>query len=59
MNISSNNQQEVKYSHEHLTFEMSKLMAEKSERQQRIRDLEEYVKVLERREAESDAELER
>lgn len=57
--FSSNNYQEVKYSHEHLTFELSKLMGEKSERQQRTRDLEEYIKALERREGESNVELER
>lgn len=55
----SNNYQEVKYSHEHLTFELSKLAGEKSERQERIRELEEYIQALERREVESNAELER
>lgn len=59
MNKWSNNSQEVRYSHEHLTFELSKLMGEKSERQQQIRELEEYIKALERREIESNAELER
>lgn len=49
----------MKYSHEHLTFELSKLMGEKRESQQRIRDLEEYIKALERREVEGNAELER
>ncbi|XP_075880685.1 calcium-binding and coiled-coil domain-containing protein 1-like isoform X2 [Nelusetta ayraudi] len=50
---------EVKYSHEHLTFELSKLMGEKRESQQRIRELEEYIKALEKREVEGNAELER
>lgn len=34
-------------------------MGEKCESQQRIRDLEEYIKGLERREVEGNAELER
>lgn len=49
----------MKYSHEHLTFELSKLMEEKAEGQRRIRDLEEYVETLERREVDGKEELER
>ncbi|XP_054472518.1 calcium-binding and coiled-coil domain-containing protein 1-like [Anoplopoma fimbria] len=36
----------VKYSQDNLTYELSKLMDEKAESQQRIKDLEEDIKVL-------------
>lgn len=49
----------MKYSHEHLTHELNKLMGEKAESQQRIRDLEECVKALESREEEGNTEMER
>ncbi|XP_045931260.1 calcium-binding and coiled-coil domain-containing protein 1-like [Micropterus dolomieu] len=49
----------VKYSQENLTSELSKLMAEKAESQQRIKDLEEDIKVLNDREKEGNMELER
>ncbi|XP_070758910.1 calcium-binding and coiled-coil domain-containing protein 1b [Enoplosus armatus] len=50
---------DVKYSQENLTFELSKLMAEKAESQQRIKDLEEDVKILNDREKDANMELER
>ncbi|XP_062419973.1 calcium-binding and coiled-coil domain-containing protein 1-like isoform X2 [Pungitius pungitius] len=49
----------VKYSQENLTFELSKLMAEKAESQQRVRDLEENIKVLNDRKREEHSDLER
>lgn len=49
----------MKYSHENLTSELSKLMATRAESQQRIKDLEEYVKALNDREKEGNMELER
>lgn len=49
----------MKYSQENLTSELSKLMAEKAESQQRIKDLEEDIKVLNDREKEGNMELER
>ncbi|XP_044078791.1 calcium-binding and coiled-coil domain-containing protein 1-like isoform X2 [Siniperca chuatsi] len=49
----------VKYSQENLTSELSKLMAEKAESQQRIKELEEDIKVLNDREKEENMELER
>ncbi|XP_040889904.1 calcium-binding and coiled-coil domain-containing protein 1-like [Toxotes jaculatrix] len=50
---------DVKYSQESLTSELSKLMADKAESQQQIRDLEDDVKVLTDREKEGNTELER
>ncbi|XP_034545050.1 calcium-binding and coiled-coil domain-containing protein 1b [Notolabrus celidotus] len=50
---------DVKYSQENLTYELSKLMAEKAESQQRVRDLEEDMKVLTDHEKEGNMELER
>lgn len=49
----------MKYSQENLTSELSKLMAEKAEGQQRIEELEEDIKVLNDREKEGNMELER
>lgn len=49
----------MKYSQENLTFELSKLMADKAESQQRIKDLEDDIKVLTDREKEGNMELER
>ncbi|XP_031177561.1 calcium-binding and coiled-coil domain-containing protein 1-like isoform X2 [Sander lucioperca] len=49
----------VKYSQENLTSELSKLMAENAESQQRIKDLEEEIKGLNDREKEENGELER
>ncbi|KAL6111590.1 uncharacterized protein ACO6RY_08536 [Pungitius sinensis] len=49
----------VKYSQENLTFELSKLMAEKAESQQRVRDLEENIKVLNDSKREEHSDLER
>ncbi|GAA6215695.1 calcium-binding and coiled-coil domain-containing protein 1-like [Lates japonicus] len=50
---------DVKYSQENLTFELSKLMADKAESQQQIKDLEDDIKVLTDREKEGNMELER
>ncbi|KAG7218457.1 hypothetical protein INR49_020364 [Caranx melampygus] len=50
---------DVKYSQESLTCELSKLMAEKVQSEQRIKDLEDDVKVLTDRETEGNTELER
>ncbi|KAM9361864.1 calcium-binding and coiled-coil domain-containing protein 1-like [Symphorus nematophorus] len=50
---------DVKYSQESLTYELSKLMAEKAESQQRIKELEEDIKVLNDREKEGNSEMER
>lgn len=49
----------MKYSQENLTSELTKLMDEKAESQQRIKDLEEDIKVLNDREKEGNMELER
>ncbi|KAK9529161.1 hypothetical protein VZT92_013274 [Zoarces viviparus] len=49
----------VKYSQEHLTLELSKLMAEKDESQQRIKDLEEDIEVLKDTKKEENGDLER
>lgn len=49
----------MKYSHESLTSELNKLMATRAESQQRIKDLEEYIKALNDREKEGNMELER
>lgn len=49
----------MKYSQENLTSELSKLMAENAESQQRIKDLEEEIKGLNDREKEENGELER
>lgn len=50
---------DVTYSQENLTSELSKLLAEKAESQQKIKDLEDDIKVLTDREKEGNAELER
>ncbi|XP_041672660.1 calcium-binding and coiled-coil domain-containing protein 1b isoform X1 [Cheilinus undulatus] len=50
---------DVKYSQENLTYELSKLMAEKADSQQQVRDLQEDMKVLTEREKEAHMELER
>ena len=49
----------MKYSQENLTSELSKLMAENAESQQRIKDLEEDIKILTDREKEENGDLER
>lgn len=49
----------MKYSQESLTAELGKLMAEKEERQQRIQDLEEEIKILNDRDKGGNMELER
>ncbi|XP_040060082.2 calcium-binding and coiled-coil domain-containing protein 1 isoform X1 [Gasterosteus aculeatus] len=49
----------VKYSQENLTYELSRLMAEKAESQERVRDLEETIKVLNDRKKEENSDLER
>ncbi|XP_029287060.1 calcium-binding and coiled-coil domain-containing protein 1-like isoform X1 [Cottoperca gobio] len=49
----------VKYSQEYLTFELSKLRAENDESQQRIKDLEDDIKVLNGREKEENGDMER
>ncbi|KAL7407589.1 hypothetical protein ABVT39_010589 [Epinephelus coioides] len=49
----------VKYSQENLTSELSKLMAEKAECQQRNKELEEDLKALKEREKEENGDLER
>ncbi|XP_034085341.1 calcium-binding and coiled-coil domain-containing protein 1b [Gymnodraco acuticeps] len=53
------NHKNVKYSQENLTSELSKLMVEKDESEQRIQELEEDIKVLNDRETEENSELER
>ncbi|KAI4826421.1 hypothetical protein KUCAC02_029869 [Chaenocephalus aceratus] len=53
------NHKNVKYSQENLTSELSKLMVEKDESEQRIQELEEDIKVLNDREKEENSELER
>ncbi|KAM7006962.1 calcium-binding and coiled-coil domain-containing protein 1-like [Tautogolabrus adspersus] len=50
---------DVKYSQENLTYVLSKLMAEKAESEQRVRDQEEDMKVLTDRDKEGYMELER
>uniref|UniRef100_UPI0037E728A5 calcium-binding and coiled-coil domain-containing protein 1-like n=1 Tax=Semicossyphus pulcher TaxID=241346 RepID=UPI0037E728A5 len=50
---------DVKYSQENLTYELSKLLTEKAESQQRVNDLEEDMKVLSDQEKEGNMELER
>ncbi|XP_023279166.1 calcium-binding and coiled-coil domain-containing protein 1-like isoform X1 [Seriola lalandi dorsalis] len=50
---------DVKYSQENLTSELSKLMADKAQSEQRIKDLEDDVTVLTDREKEGNMELER
>ncbi|CAJ1051146.1 calcium-binding and coiled-coil domain-containing protein 1b [Xyrichtys novacula] len=50
---------DVRYSQENLTYELSKLMAEKAESEQRVRDLEEDMKVLTSQEKAENTELER
>ncbi|XP_068576260.1 calcium-binding and coiled-coil domain-containing protein 1b [Cebidichthys violaceus] len=49
----------VKYSQEHLTLELSKLVAEKDENQQRIKDLEGDIVVLNDTKKEENGDLER
>lgn len=49
----------MKYSHENLTSELSKLIAENAQSQQRIRELEECIKALNDREKEGNMEVER
>lgn len=51
--------QDVKYSHENLTSELTKLMAERAESQQRIKDLEEENKALKEMERDGNMEAER
>ncbi|XP_063766624.1 calcium-binding and coiled-coil domain-containing protein 1b isoform X2 [Eleginops maclovinus] len=53
------NHMNVKYSQENLTSELSKLMTEKDESEQRIKELEEDIKILSDREKEEKSELER
>ncbi|XP_041834244.1 calcium-binding and coiled-coil domain-containing protein 1-like isoform X2 [Melanotaenia boesemani] len=50
---------DVKYNQENLTSELSKLVAEKTENQEQIKDLEDDIKVLTDREKEANNELER
>ncbi|XP_029991111.1 calcium-binding and coiled-coil domain-containing protein 1-like [Sphaeramia orbicularis] len=50
---------DVKYSEESLTCELTKILAEKTESHQQIKDLEEDIKVLTEREKERNMELER
>ncbi|KAM3621171.1 uncharacterized protein V6R79_007252 [Siganus canaliculatus] len=50
---------DVKYSQENLTCELSKLMTEKTESQQRIKDLEEDIRILNNRDRDGNMELER
>ncbi|XP_062255731.1 calcium-binding and coiled-coil domain-containing protein 1b isoform X5 [Platichthys flesus] len=50
---------DARYSQENLTSELSKLVTDKSETEQRIRDLEEEVKALTERENEANMETER
>ncbi|XP_034388694.1 calcium-binding and coiled-coil domain-containing protein 1b [Cyclopterus lumpus] len=47
------------YSQEHLTYELSNLMAEKAESQHRIKDLEEDINILNDRKKEENSDLER
>lgn len=49
----------MKNSQENLTSELSNLLTEKAESQQRIQDLEENIKVRNDREKEGNMELER
>ncbi|XP_068451186.1 calcium-binding and coiled-coil domain-containing protein 1b isoform X2 [Clinocottus analis] len=49
----------VEYSQEHLTYELSILMAEKAESQQLIKDLEEDIQILKEGKKEENGELER
>lgn len=49
----------MKYTQENLSSELSKLMEEKAESEQRVKDLEEDIKVLNDREKEGNMELER
>lgn len=49
----------MKYSQVSLTSELSKLMAEKDESQQKIKDLEDDIKILTDRGKEENSELER
>ncbi|XP_059185792.1 calcium-binding and coiled-coil domain-containing protein 1-like [Centropristis striata] len=49
----------VKYSQENLTSELNNIMAEKADNEQRIKDLEEDIKLLNEREKEENGELER
>eukprot|EP00066_Takifugu_rubripes_P022792 XP_011612058.1 PREDICTED: calcium-binding and coiled-coil domain-containing protein 1-like [Takifugu rubripes] len=51
--------EDVKYSRENLTSELTTLMAERAESQQRIRDLEEENKVLRQGEREGKMEIDR
>lgn len=51
--------QDAKCSRENLTSELTTLMAERAESQQRIRDLEEENKVLRQAEKEGNVEIER
>ncbi|XP_031603804.1 calcium-binding and coiled-coil domain-containing protein 1b [Oreochromis aureus] len=51
--------EDAKYSQESLASELSKLAAEKAEREQRIKDLEEDIEILAEREKEQNRELER
>lgn len=51
--------QDVKCSRENLTSELTTLMAERAESQQRIRDLEEENKVLRQGEREGNVEIDR
>nr|XP_054605846.1 calcium-binding and coiled-coil domain-containing protein 1b isoform X1 [Nothobranchius furzeri] len=50
---------DVKYSQENLNSELSKLMAEKDEKQQQVKELEEDIQVLVDREMEANKDLER
>lgn len=50
---------DVKYSQENLNSELTKVLDEKAENQQRIKDLEDNIKVLTDREIEKIDELER
>lgn len=49
----------MKYSEENLNSELSKLRGEKTENQQRVKDLEEDIKALTDGETEASKELER
>lgn len=49
----------MKNSHENLTSELSKLIAENAQSQQQIRDLDEYNKALHEREKDGNMEVER
>ncbi|XP_019942112.2 calcium-binding and coiled-coil domain-containing protein 1b [Paralichthys olivaceus] len=50
---------DARYSQENLTSELSKLVTDKAESEQRIRDLEEDIKALNERENEANMEVER